>query len=185
MKKILIVFLLGLLLISSTSLAFAEDTKYLSGTLMTVNKEKYEVKRFLYYEEGGDEYTFYSFNFDYSKTRNGDVREIEMSKIKEYTRLEKRDERWAILIKTREGNEGEFFTREKSYNEIKIEYYDEFTNNVKTKVIELENIKRIVFNDTLGNMKINKETGDIFPPSYIFDPYTGEELVLYDTDKKE
>jgi hypothetical protein len=87
-----------------------------------------------------------------------------------------------VYVKLRNGSEGEFYMYStRSY--VSAEYVDSFTKVFTTKKYRLNrDVKRMVFSDDFGNMRINPKTNQVFPVDYNFDPYTGEELKYVEVD---
>ncbi len=92
-------------------------------------------------------------------------------------------------------------------DKFKIEYFDELTNKMKRTTIELTDyipisdkirirkipldikkffkpkIKSIYFDSEIKSIKYNQRTQKKYPPSFIFDPFTGEKLIWKKIDK--
>lgn len=113
-------------------------------------------------------------------TSSGPVVEIEWEDIQELVWIGE-DREWLpdddgrLHVTLRNGQEGEFYI-ESMINIFEYQYFDSFTESQQEDRTGSENIERIVFGEDFGNARVNPETGEIWPRSYRFDPYTGEEL---------
>ena len=59
---------------------------------------------------------------------------------------------------------------------INFNYFDEITMEKKVLNLYTREINQIVLSSALGRLRYNERTRQYFPPDYLFDPYTGEEL---------
>lgn len=86
-----------------------------------------------------------------------------------------------VHVTLRNGQEGEFYLNRR-LGAFRISYFDNFSGSGQEDQIESENISRIVFGEDFGNARVNPSTGRIWPRSYRFDPYTGEQLEWVEDD---
>ena len=70
--------------------------------------------------------------------------------------------------------------RAKFRNDFKYSFFNEVIGKEQNAQGHWDGIQAIVFGQYSGQVKINPKTGRYFPIDYLFDPYTGEELVLSD-----
>lgn len=63
-----------------------------------------------------------------------------------------------------------------AYKQIKLYYYDPISMEKKSDIIYTDHVKQLVFLSELGRLRFNERTNEFFPPDYVFDPFTGEQL---------
>jgi hypothetical protein len=63
------------------------------------------------------------------------------------------------------------------YETVIYHYYDPVTSKLERAHSKIYgSIQSIKIGEHLGTTKVNPETGEYFPASFIFDPYTGQKL---------
>ncbi len=55
-------------------------------------------------------------------------------------------------------------------------YFSEIEMKEARQAISYADVRILSFDSELGRLKFNPRTGQYFPPDYIYDPFTGEEL---------
>ena len=63
-----------------------------------------------------------------------------------------------------------------AYEQIKYYFYDPISMEKKSQIVYTSHVKQLVFSSELGRLRFNTRTNEFFPPDYVFDPFTGEEL---------
>ncbi len=109
----------------------------------------------------------------------GIVREIIFLESPDGTTYWSQNSRVHVTLKN--GQESEFLLADRVYD-FRISLFDSFTQSEQQTTVDDGATARIVFGDDFGNVRINPDTGKIWPPSYRFDPYTGRELQWFQNE---
>lgn len=69
-----------------------------------------------------------------------------------------------VHVTLKNGQESEFFLADRIYD-FQVSLFDSFTESVQRTTVDDAAVARIVFGDDFGNVRINPDTGKIWPPS--------------------
>jgi hypothetical protein len=68
-------------------------------------------------------------------------------------------------------------------SKIKYVFSDPVTGELNEGEVDLDNVKTVRIGESTGRMKKNPNTGEYFPAEFVYDPYTGDELVWSDDNR--
>ena len=171
-NRCLWIVIVAVLFMSPTALSAGEE--YLSGTF--VDQEGNVTKISKIKAQGKISGKF-----------KGQLMDIEFAKLKMIEKLGNGINR----VTNQEGKqfllENAYVWTQYAYNNPKSRYdffyyfFDEISlEEVWTKTFKADDLREVMhsisFGDDLGRLKFNSRTKEYFPPDYIFDPFTGEEL---------
>jgi len=86
-----------------------------------------------------------------------------------------------VHVTLRNGQERELYLLS-NIDKFGYECFDAFMESQRSGGTRASDVKRIVFGDDFGDARVNPETGRIWPRTYRFDPYTGQELEWIETE---
>lgn len=173
----LISFFVGFFVLTAGNINFGGEILFKDGALL-------KIKRFI----GTWDLVFANegTNIRFWNTPQGSPFPVLVTSIKSIEDLlQQNDRNWGsgslVNVKLRNGNEKRLYVHDgHEIGVIFVDYIDSFTNDFKKSVkFSIRKIQKIVFGDSIGNMKRNPRTKQIFPAEFNFDPYTGEALKWY------
>ncbi len=176
------IFLIFLLLLVST-LVFSVD--YWGGWIFFNDGNYLRVEKFskIYgkAESSGRYLDFSECPLFFKATPEGIRREIEWNKILSIVlNGQEWEEDEIIHLQLRDQRMWDVYLDWGYISHLKVDYYDEYSMELMLdREFDMENIKALVFSVDYGNMKVNTETGAIYPREYVFDPYTGNKLEYF------
>lgn len=180
-RKLTLSFLLAALtVVSAYSQSYFNGSGYLQSPDGTITKfQKFSIR---FQGEG------YTLRMPVQRTKDSPVLPVQVQDVASITLIKKATANpnypwWlgaVVHIKLRNGQEGDFILADGVEN-FKVVSFDSFTKTTSVLGVGTSKVVRVVFGKDFGNAKENPRTGQIFPSSYQFDPFTGEKLRWIET----
>lgn len=170
MNRLKLLCLVVVLLLSS-SLVFAKDPEYLSGSIVDMEGNATKISRIRADGVILGTYKAKDMRIDFAK-----LKKLENLGERTFRVTNKADKQFDI----KDVSIYSFDPPNKEYRQRKYHYLDEISMEEKTVAFKVGDIHTLTFGTDIGRLKFNQRTKQYFPSDYIYDPFSAEKLVWKD-----